>query len=296
MQQFPYIAAIFVLSGIGSALVIAVDLRSCRQPMRIMNWVWILTGLWAGIFALKAYYTFGRTRRCRTAELEQNAVPGHRMPQAEPKADGMIEEGAAMRMPTHGAGAEPMAGTNTMPDMGQSADAAVMQEKMRMTGSDPMAGMEMPAKRPRWQSVVLSTLHCGAGCTLADLVGEWFLYLVPVAIGGSLLAGSWVIDYLLALVFGIGFQYAAIRGMEPHTPRNEVVRRAAKADILSLTAWQAGMYGWMAVVIFVLNDGAMLPRTSFSFWMMMQIAMACGFLVSLPVNVFLIRRGIKHGM
>lgn len=289
MQQFPYIAAVFVLSGIGSALVIAADLRSCRQPMRIMNWVWILTGLWAGIFALKAYYTFGRARRCSVGELERNAAPGH-LPEAESKADGMNEQTNAMRMPMHGAGAEPMAGMERM------AGTAVMPEKMRMTGSAPMPGMKMPATRPRWQSVVLSTLHCGAGCTLADLVGEWFLYFVPVAIGGSLVAGSWVIDYLLALVFGIGFQYAAIRGMEPHTPRNEVVRRAAKADILSLTAWQAGMYGWMAVVIFVLNDGAMLPRTSFSFWLMMQIAMACGFLVSLPVNVFLIRRGIKHGM
>lgn len=159
-----------------------------------------------------------------------------------------------------------------------------------------MSGMQMPSRRPRWQSTVLSTLHCGAGCTLADLIGEWFLYFVPIAIGGSLLAGSWVIDYLLALIFGIGFQYAAIRGMEPAAPREQILRRAAKADILSLTAWQAGMYGWMAIVIFALRDGAMLPRTSFEFWFMMQIAMACGFLLSLPVNALLIRAGIKHGM
>ena len=127
-------------------------------------------------------------------------------------------------------------------------------------------------------------------------MGEWFLYFVPVAIGGSLIAGSWVIDYILALCFGIGFQYAAIRGMEPKAPRGEIVRRAAKADILSLTAWQAGMYGWMAVVIFALNDGSALPRTSFQFWFMMQVAMACGFLVALPVNIGLIRAGIKKGM
>ena len=74
------------------------------------------------------------------------------------------------------------------------------------------------------------------------------------------------------------------------------MRRAAKADILSLTAWQAGMYGWMAVVIFALNDGSALPRTSFQFWFMMQVAMACGFLVALPVNIGLIRAGIKKGM
>lgn len=248
MQQFPYIAEIFVIGGIASAAVIAVDLRQCRQPMRIMNSVWILTGLWASFFGLWAYYAFGRVKRCTLDEKQEHAGG----------MDGMKSGGMEM-------------------------------DGMRM------GEMAMPP-RSRWQSVVLSTLHCGAGCTLADLVGEWFLYFVPVAIGGSLIAGSWVIDYILALGFGIGFQYAAIRGMEPKAPRGEIVRRAAKADILSLTAWQAGMYGWMAVVIFALNDGSALPRTSFQFWFMMQVAMACGFLVALPVNIGLIRAGIKKGM
>ncbi|WP_288237768.1 DUF4396 domain-containing protein [uncultured Alistipes sp.] len=248
MQQFPYIAEIFVIGGIASAAVIAVDLRQCRQPMHIMNSVWILTGLWASFFGLWAYYAFGRVKRCALDEKQEHAGG----------MDGMKSGGMEM-------------------------------DGMRM------GEMAMPP-RSRWQSVVLSTLHCGAGCTLADLVGEWFLYFVPVAIGGSLIAGSWVIDYILALGFGIGFQYAAIRGMEPKAPRGEIVRRAAKADILSLTAWQAGMYGWMAVVIFAFNDGSALPRTSFQFWFMMQVAMACGFLVALPVNIGLIRAGIKKGM
>ena len=107
---------------------------------------------------------------------------------------------------------------------------------------------------------------------------------------------AWIADYILALVFGIGFQYAAIRGMERTLGRGTALRRAAKADILSLTAWQAGMYGWMAVAIFGLNGGMPLPRTSFVFWFMMQIAMACGFLAALPVNVLLIKAGIKKGM
>lgn len=322
MQQFPYIAAVFLLIGVGSALVIAADLRSCRQPMRIMNWVWILTGLWAGVFALKAYYAFGRARRCNLAEREKREGTAAHETSHAGTADRTRSAHESGAMTTH---AQTAAGQMDSMDMEgmRSERTAVRKETMagiempgteiqgmdmqgtNMSGMDMpgmnMPGMNMPGMepspaKPRWQSVVLSTLHCGAGCTLADLVGEWFLYFVPVAIGGSLVAGSWVVDYLLALVFGIGFQYAAIRGMEPKTPRSEVVRRAAKADILSLTAWQAGMYGWMAVVIFVLNGGAMLPRTSLTFWFMMQIAMAFGFVVSLPVNVLLIRKGIKHAM
>ena len=286
MQQFPYIAAIFVIGGIASAAVIAADLRTCRQPMRIMNSVWILTGLWASFFGLWAYFAFGRVRSCTLAEKEEQkpGMPGMKMG-GRPETDmpGMKMDGLS-GMKTGGMPGMKMDGMPEMKTGGMSG--------MDMSG---MPGMDMPM-RPRWQSVALSTLHCGAGCTLADLVGEWFLYFVPVAIGGSLIAGSWIVDYLLALLFGIGFQYAAIRGMEPATPGGQIVRRAAKADILSLTAWQAGMYGWMAIVIFALNGGVAMPRTSFGFWFMMQIAMACGFLVALPVNVLLIRRGIKKGM
>lgn len=297
MQQLPYIAAIFVIGGIASAAVVAVDLRQCRQPMRIMNSVWILTALWASFFGLGAYYAFGRVRRCTLEEKEER-------PQARGGAAGSADSGEMTGMQGNSMPANrPGMRMEGMEHGGTDAMRAEMPG-MEHPGTDAMRTempgmrmetMAMPA-RPGWQSVVLSTLHCGAGCTLADLAGEWFLYFVPVTIGGSMLAGSWILDYLLALVFGIGFQYAAIRGMEPRTPRAEIVRRAAKADILSLTAWQAGMYGWMAVVIFALNDGTMLPRTTFQFWFMMQIAMACGFLLALPVNVWLIRAGIKKGM
>ena len=104
-----------------------------------------------------------------------------------------------------------------------------------------------------------------------------------------------MLDYALALVIGIGFQYAAIREMEPVGVR-EALGRAAKADALSLTAWQIGMYGWMALVHFAFFADHPLPRTSWTFWFMMQIAMGWGFAFSYPVNAWLIRHGIKKGM
>ena len=431
MQQFYYLAVLFVAGGIGSALIVAADLRTRRQPMRIMESVWILTALWASFFGLWAYYAFGRATRHMpvqnngtgkqkdsakisepakgggigetgnerqvdsAGQKEANGKPGtggrkdmsvagtdlwkvsepeRAMNMPEPGMHGMQMEngtttgadgaedmpgmkgtalkagmadeagipdmasGASMPgmadgtdMPgmTNGTkmsgtagprgmeGMDGMDGMSDMPGMKGAADKADtangadmpgMADRTEMSGTAGPRGMEgmdgmdgmsdMPGMkgRPRWQSVVLSTLHCGAGCTLADIIGEWFLFFVPVAIGGSILAGTWVVDYLLALAFGIGFQYAAIRGMERTLPRGEAIRRAAKADILSLTAWQAGMYGWMAVAIFALNGGEAMPRTSFVFWFSMQVAMACGFLVALPVNILLIRAGIKKGM
>ena len=404
MQQFYYLAVLFVAGGIGSALIVAADLRTRRQPMRIMESVWVLTALWASFFGLWAYYAFGRATRHmpvqnngtgkqkdsakisepakgggigETGNERQVDSAGQKVGNEKPGTDGrggglgpeaangkpgtdgrkdmsvagtdlwkVSEPERAMNMPEPGmhgmqmengtttgadgaedmpgmkgtalkagmadeAGIPDMASGASMPGMADGTDMPGMTNGTKMSGTagprgmegmDGMDGMDgmsdMPGMkgRPRWQSVVLSTLHCGAGCTLADIVGEWFLFFVPVAIGGSILAGTWVVDYLLALAFGIGFQYAAIRGMERTLPRGEAIRRAAKADILSLTAWQAGMYGWMAVAIFALNGGEAMPRTSFVFWFSMQVAMACGFLVALPVNILLIRAGIKKGM
>ena len=404
MQQFYYLAVLFVAGGIGSALIVAADLRTRRQPMRIMESVWVLTALWASFFGLWAYFALGRATRHmpvqnngtgkqkdsakisepakgggigETGNERQVDSAGQKVGNEKPGTDGrggglgpeaangkpgtdgrkdmsvagtdlwkVSEPERAMNMPEPGmhgmqmengtttgadgaedmpgmkgtalkagmadeAGIPDMASGASMPGMADGTDMPGMTNGTKMSGTagprgmegmDGMDGMDgmsdMPGMkgRPRWQSVVLSTLHCGAGCTLADIVGEWFLFFVPVAIGGSILAGTWVVDYLLALAFGIGFQYAAIRGMERTLPRGEAIRRAAKADILSLTAWQAGMYGWMAVAIFALNGGEAMPRTSFVFWFTMQIAMACGFLVALPVNILLIRAGIKKGM
>jgi hypothetical protein len=70
---------------------------------------------------------------------------------------------------------------------------------------------------------------------------------------------------------------------------------ALKADTLSLTAWQIGMYGWMALATFVIF-GHELHQTDPVFWFMMQIGMLAGFLTSYPVNRWLLRKGIKEAM
>jgi len=76
-------------------------------------------------------------------------------------------------------------------------------------------------------------------------------------------------------------------------------RVAIKADTLSLTAWQVGMYALMAVAYFrVFGDllRVKLHTNSAEFWFTMQVAMTCGFLTSYPVNWWLVTRGIKERM
>ena len=151
-----------------------------------------------------------------------------------------------------------------------------------------------PVKKPFWQQAALGAMHCGSGCTLGDIVAEWFTFFVPVTLFGMTLFASWAIDYALAFAFGIGFQYFTIAPMRGLSPA-QGLRAAVKADFLSLTAWQIGMYGWMAIAVFGLF-GRELDKTDPVFWFMMQIAMLAGFATAYPVTWWLLKRGVKEPM
>lgn len=191
------------------------------------------------------------------------------------QASAMKKEDAGTKMDMSGMKGMDMSNISSMPmDMDMS-----------------MGGMQ----RPYWQSVALSALHCGAGCTLADIIGEWFTNYVPVTVAGSQLIGNWVLDFILALIIGVYFQFYAIREMEKISVGNALTR-AFKADFFSLLSWQIGMYGWMAIVTFVLFVNEPLPKDTWIFWFMMQLAMLFGFFCAYPVNALLIKLGIKKGM
>jgi hypothetical protein len=175
-------------------------------------------------------------------------------------------------------------------------------DEARMHDRDP------PNKRrsPFAIMVANGSLHCGSGCTLGDIVAEWLAFTVPsiaVAFGWKSLFAEkmfavWVLDFLFAYAFGILFQYFTIVPMRGLSLRKGLIA-AMKADTISITAWQVGMYGFMAFANFyIFRDvlGARLEVDSFTFWFMMQIAMLFGFLTSYPANWWLLSAGLKEKM
>ena len=168
---------------------------------------------------------------------------------------------------------------------------SVAQKQRQQKGNDH--GMHQQ-KKPFWQSVTVGALHCGSGCTIGDILAETFLLFVPVAIFGSSLAGSWTMDYIFAFIIGIIFQYYSIKPMKNLSPK-EALKAALKADTLSLTSWQIGMYGWMAISFFLIFHRR-LETTGTLFWFMMQIAMVLGFITAFPTNWWLIKKDIKEAM
>lgn len=178
----------------------------------------------------------------------------------------------------------------------------------RLTYEAKEKGEDPPNKRltPFPVMVANGTLHCGSGCTLGDITAEWLMIGFPamvVAFGytsifSDQIFARWIVGYIFAYAFGIAFQYFTIAPMRGLSLAEGIVA-AIKADTLSLTAWQFGMYGFMAIahfVIFQIGFGTKLEPTSPEFWFMMQVAMICGFLTSYPVNWWLITSGIKEKM
>ncbi|QLH38407.1 MAG: DUF4396 domain-containing protein [Defluviicoccus sp.] len=149
-------------------------------------------------------------------------------------------------------------------------------------------------------------MHCGSGCTLGDILAEWLAFLVPVVavwfgwrwLFETKMFAVWILDYVFAFALGILFQYFTIKPMRDLSAGRALVE-AVKADAASLTAWQIGMYGFMALAHFYIFRHLLhteLAVNSVEFWLMMQIAMLCGFATSYPVNWWLIRRGVKEAM
>lgn len=117
---------------------------------------------------------------------------------------------------------------------------------------------------------------------------------MPLSFLGRKLFGTWLLDFALAFLFGIAFQYFCIKPMRNLSPA-QGLWAALKADALSLASWQLGMYGWMALAIFVIFKDE-LVKTDPVFWFVMQIAMVAGFITAFPVNWRLIKIGIKEKM
>jgi hypothetical protein len=159
---------------------------------------------------------------------------------------------------------------------------------------------------PMAVSVAKGASHCGAGCTLGDLIAEWLAFGFPavaVALGwktvfADKIVAVWILDFILAFGIGVAFQYFTIKPMRDLSVSQGIVQ-ALKADIASITSWQVGMYGFMAFAQFYWFPnafGGTAPVDTPEFWFAMQIAMLFGFMTAYPVNWMLVRFGVKERM
>ena len=260
-----YLSVCFCCAGI-ITYDIAVD--HWRQPMGVMNFVYPITALYFGPFALAFYWRWGRAvPRTATPPMSMSRAAASRAAVA-PAGDGRPVRGHTH----HG-----------------------------LAGTAGPGGADEPAPpggraRPWWVTMAVEVSHCGSGCVLGDVISEFVIFWLAITIAGATLGAEYVGDYVLALAFGIIFQYFAIAPMRGLGLKDGLIA-AAQADFISLTAFEAGLFGWMAVMAFVLFPAPhQLMPNSVAFWLLMQVGMIIGFATSWPANVWLVNRGIKVPM
>lgn len=173
-------------------------------------------------------------------------------------------------------------------------DAMKSMSKQHMDVSQRRQDQHNPPSPTTTQSA-LAASHCGAGCVLADIVTEFTIFAIGATLLGSELYASYLWDFLVAWSVGIVFQYFTIKPMR-NLSVGKGIWAAVKADTLSICAFQIGMYGWMALTFFKFFPNPHLHPNEAAYWLMMQVAMICGFATSLPVNRFLIKIGWKEAM
>ncbi|SDJ78963.1 DUF4396 domain-containing protein [Salimicrobium halophilum] len=154
---------------------------------------------------------------------------------------------------------------------------------------------EQEDDRGKGAKVFFSTSHCSSGCSFGDAVGVPIVAITGITIAGSTLFAHYAVEFILAYGFGIIFQYFAIHPMSENNSKWDSIRDSIKADSLSLIAFEVGMFGWMAIVHYLLFTEPPVPSEA-TYWFMMQIAMILGFMTSYPANWWLVQKGIKEEM
>ena len=135
-----------------------------------------------------------------------------------------------------------------------------------------------------WRRAFRSVAHCYSGCGMGEIVG------LIIAVG-LLQLGNWgtaAITFTLAYVAG----YALTVG--PLLQGGEKLGTALKDAVISETPSIAVMEVVAIGVDMTLAGEAGLG--DIRFWSSLIVSLTCGLVAAYPVNVLLIRKGVKEGM
>ncbi|MFF5104653.1 DUF4396 domain-containing protein [Streptomyces sp. NPDC000134] len=136
-----------------------------------------------------------------------------------------------------------------------------------------------------WATAARATLHCLTGCAIGEILGM----AVGTALGWGN-APTVVLAIALAFVFGYSLTlYAVIRaGVSPRT----AVKVALAADTVSIAVMELVDNGTIALV-----PGAMEAHLADGlFWSTLLGGFAVAFLLTTPVNKWMIGRGKGHAV
>lgn len=146
-------------------------------------------------------------------------------------------------------------------------------------GGPPVGGRALTAL------AVSATLHCLTGCAIGEVLGM----VIGTALGWSNLA-----TIALAVILAFAFGYALTIGpvLRSGLPLAAAIPVALAADTVSITVMEVVDNAIMLWIPGAMEAGA----TSWLFWASLAFALAVAFVVTVPVNRWLIGRGRGHAV
>lgn len=134
-----------------------------------------------------------------------------------------------------------------------------------------------------WRTAITATLHCLTGCAVGEVLG-----MVLATWWGWGNAASVALAIGLAFFFGYLLTFAGVRrsGADLRT----AVRAAVAADTVSILVMELVDNGFVLAIPGALD--AMLADALF--WVSLGASLAIAFVVTVPVNRWMIARGLGH--
>ena len=154
---------------------------------------------------------------------------------------------------------------------------------------EPAPGTHETFIAPLWKQAVGSTIHCVAG----DATG-----IILAAVVTSRLRLPMGIDTAVEYAFGFAVGLLLFQALFMKSVLGvgymEALKRTWLPEWLSMNAVMAGMVPVM--IVFMTRDVTAMEPTSPRFWLVMSLATLVGALLAYPVNHWLVKNGLKHGM
>jgi hypothetical protein len=132
---------------------------------------------------------------------------------------------------------------------------------------------------------VSATLHCLTGCAIGEVLGM----VIGTALGWSD-GATIVLAVVLAFFFGYSLTIAPV--LRSGLPLRAALGVAFAADTLSIAVMEIVDNAVMLLVPGAMESGL----TSFLFWGSLAFALLVAFVVTVPVNRWLIARGKGHAV
>ena len=135
------------------------------------------------------------------------------------------------------------------------------------------------------RQAIAATRHCLTGCAIGEVLG--MVLTTALRLGNT---ASVLISIILAFIFGYSLTLLPLIRMKLTFRR--ALALALAADTVSISVMELSDNGFILLVPGAINAGL----TTSLFWISLLCSLIIAFIITVPVNRFLISRGLGHAV